>query len=160
MSHNYMDWADLNDEGKKELGDIFPDGVFPIVSMIPILFEGPGLESPERGYLVRASELTKDQIDKFVDRIAEKRGGEDRKEEIRKDLLENNVPIREKFTCGVGTKRIYMYMDDDLFDEEEDYEDEEGEDVFCQDDDWSIEDEWQAQEIAKSRNTSEKRLEK
>ena len=138
MSHNYMDWADLNDEGKKELGDIFPDGVFPIVSMIPILFEGPGLDFPERGYLVRASELTKDQIDKFVDRIAIKRGGEDLKEEIRKILLENNIPVREKFTCGTGTKRIHMYLDDDLFDEEEE---EDGNEEWGDETDWD-EEEW------------------
>ena len=132
MSQGYQDWAHLNDEGKKEFGDIFPNGIVPIISMIPITFEHPQLSTPERAYLLRGSDLTETQIKKLVDKLAQKFSGE--KEEIRKVILSNDIPVREKLTSGAGTKRIYMYMNDDY--DEEEYEDED-EDWDEDEEDWA-----------------------
>ena len=120
MSQNYKDWANLNEEGLEKFGDIFPNGVVPIISMISITFEHPDLSTPERAYLLKGSDLTKDQITKLVDKLAQKFNGE--KDEIRKTILSNDIPVREKLTSGTGTKRFYMYVDDNY--DEEEYEDE------------------------------------
>ena len=129
MNKDYNDWAHLNDEGKTEFGDIFPEGIVPILSMIPIIFEHPNLDAPEKAYLLRGSDLTQDQLEKLVKKLAKKFNDEDKKDEIKKFILANEIPLREKLTSGTGTKRIYMYMDFNVGDEE-----------YDQDDDWSIED--------------------
>ena len=149
MSQNYNDWANLNEEGLKEFGDIFPNGIVPIIGMIPFTFDSPNLTEPEQGYLLRGSDLTQDQITKLVDKLAKKFNDEGKKEEIKKAVLSNDIPVRRKLTSGTGTKRIYMYMADDMDDDEEDWDDDED-----GNDDWSIEDQWQEEE---SRFTSEKR---
>ena len=149
MSQNYKDWANLNEEGLEKFGDIFPNGVVPIISMISITFEHPDLSTPERAYLLKGSDLTEDQLIKLTNKLAQKFNDEDKKDEIRKTILSNDIPIREKLTNGAGTKRIFMYMADDMDDEEEDWDDDED-----WDDNWSIEDLWQEEE---PRNTYEER---
>ena len=123
MSHNYQDWAHLNDEGMKELGDVFPEGVVPIISMLPITFKHPQLATPEKGYLLRGSDLTEDQVKRIIDKLSAKFNAENQREEIKKTILSNNIPVREKLTSGTGTRRPYVYMADDL-DEDEEYDDE------------------------------------
>lgn len=134
---DYKDWAHLNDEGKAEFGDIFPDGIVPILSMLPIVFEHPNLDTPERAYLLRGSDLIEDQLVKLVEKLAKKFNDPDKKDEIKKYILANEIPIREKLTSGTGTKRIYMYMDfnefEDEYDDEEDWDEEQ---------DWEDEDDW------------------
>lgn len=110
---DYLDWCYLNKEGMKKYGDIFPTKTLPILSMVQIVFEHSELEKPERAYLLRGSDLTDKQLDLLVDKIARRFNVENdnfNKSEIRKDILNNNVPIREKLTSGSGTKRMYMYM--------------------------------------------------
>jgi len=136
MSHDYQDWVHLNEEGMKDWGHIFIDGVVPILSMIPITFESPNLSSPETGYLVRGSDLTEDQVQNLVDKIAHK-FNEAHKDEIKKYIQANELPLRQKMTSGVGTKRIYAYIDEDLMDDEG-YEDEDWDNEPYDDEvDWS-----------------------
>ena len=132
MSQNYKDWAHLNEEGLKEFSDIFPEGIVPIISMVPIVFEHPQLAAPEKAYLLRGSDLTENQIKKLIDKLAQKFSGE--KDEIRKAILSNDIPVREKLTTGTGTKRIYMYMNDDY--DEEEYENEDDDDWDEDEEDW------------------------
>ncbi len=111
MSPNYQDWCYLNEEGMTTYGGIFPDRQVPIVSLVPILFEHPQLEEPKRAYLLRGSELTEEQIEKLIEKSSQK--FEDiNKQEMKSDILNNKVPVREELTSGAGTKRIFMYMPD------------------------------------------------
>lgn len=111
MSKNYQDWCYLNEEGIKEHGDIFPDRQVPIISMIPIMFEHPKLENPEKAYLLRGTDLTEEQLEKLIEKLS-KNFDEPNKDEIRNYILANQIPIREKITSGSGTKRIFMYLPD------------------------------------------------
>ena len=129
MSKNYQDWCYLNEEGIKEHGDIFPNRQVPIISMIPIMFTHPKLEKPEKAYLLRGTDLTEDQLEKLIEKVS-KNFDEPNKNEIRKYVLDNQIPIREKITSGAGTKRIFMYLPDVDFDMDEYEEEEWEEDVY------------------------------
>lgn len=128
MSKNYQDWCYLNEEGIKEHGDVFPDRQVPIISMIPIMFTHPKLENPEKAYLLRGTDLTEDQLDRLIEKVS-KNFDEPNKDEIRKYILDNQVPIREKITSGAGTKRVFMYLPDAGFEMDE-YEEELDEDEY------------------------------
>lgn len=125
MTKGYQDWCYLNDNGMKDYGDIFPTTQVPILSMIPIMFEHPQLDEPKKAYLLRGSDLTKEQIEKLIDK-ASKKFVEFDKEEMRTHILTNQIPIRAELTSGAGTKRIYMYLPDEDFapdeGDEEDWE--------------------------------------
>lgn len=109
----YEDWCYLNDEGEKKFGDIFINRKVPIVSMITIIFTHPKLENPERAYLLKGSDLTEEQIEKLVNRIAKNFDEPTTaRAQIREHILDNQIPIREKLTSGAGTKRIFMYLSD------------------------------------------------
>ena len=106
---DYLDWCYLNEEGLKEYGNIFPDGIVPVLSMISIVFEHPKLDTPERAYIVRGTNLTEKQLRLLVDKISEN-FKDSNKTEIRRYIFDNNLPIRERLTSGSGTKRIHMYL--------------------------------------------------
>ena len=125
MSKNYQDWCYLNEEGIKEHGDIFPNRQVPIISMIPIMFDHPKLEDPEKAYLLRGTDLTEEQLEKLIEKVS-KNFDEPKKDEIRTYILDNQMPLREKLTSGAGTKRIFMYLPDVDFGMDE-YEKEEWE---------------------------------
>ena len=109
--HGYKDWCHLNEEGKKLFGEIFPDGIVPILSMLPIIFEHPELDEPNKAYLLKGKELTEEQTKTLVDKLSEKFNDEDKKEKIETEILQNRIPIRIKLTSGAGTRRPYMYME-------------------------------------------------
>lgn len=108
-SSDYLDWCILNKQGMKEYGDIFPDRRVPIISMIPIKFEHPKLDAPERAYMVRGTNLTEKQLRLLVGNISEN-FKDPNKTEIRRYILDNNLPVRERLTSGSGTRRIHMYL--------------------------------------------------
>ncbi len=110
-NHGYKDWCYLNEEGKEAFGEIFPDGIVPILSMLPIVFEHPELDEPNKAYLLKGRELTEDQTKALVNKLSKKFNTEDHKEEIEKEIWNNRVPIRCKLTSGAGTRRPAMYME-------------------------------------------------
>lgn len=121
MSKNYQDWCYLNEEGIKEYGNIFSDRQVPILSMIPIMFNHPKLENPESAYLLRGTDLTEVQLEKLIEKISSN-FDDPNKDEIKKYILANQLPLREKLTSGAGTKRIFMYLpdyDSEHFDEDD-----------------------------------------
>ena len=133
MSQQYASWADLNDKGVKELGDIFPEKRIPIQSIIQIAFEHPALKTPETAYILNGKDLTEEQLNKLIEKTALKFGDEDKKEEIKQFILNNELPVRTCLTSGAGTKNVHMFLPDygfDEWEEEDDYEDE------WYDDDW------------------------
>jgi hypothetical protein len=110
MSENYQDWCYLNEEGMKQYKSIFPRGKLPIVSMLPITFNHPTLEDPEKAYLLRGSDLTPFEVRGLIVKISEN-FNEENTESIKKAIYENQIPIRLRLTNGSGTKRIYAYLD-------------------------------------------------
>ena len=134
---DYASWAHLNDEGVKDLGDIFPEKTIPIVSIIQITFTHPTLNTPETAYIIRGRDLTETELQKLIDKTAKKFNDETKREEIRDAILKDQIPIRTCLTSGAGTKNVHMFLPDYGFDEEEeewddDYEDEED----WEDEDW------------------------
>ena len=113
----YSSWADLNEDGIKELGDIFPEKVVPIVSIIQIKFTHPTLNTPETAYILSGKDLTETQLGKLIDKTAKKFNDESKKTEIKEYILQNQMPIRTCLTSGAGTKNIGQFVPD--FDEED-----------------------------------------
>ncbi len=143
MIQEYDSWAHLNDEGMEKLGDIFPDKIIPILSIIHLNFEHPDFDETQSAYLISGSDLTEDQLNKLIEKTALKFGDEDKKEEIKKIILDNQLPIRTCLVSGAGTKSVHMFLgdafEDDLLwgemrDEEERREMEDWENEFG--DDW------------------------
>jgi len=144
MIQEYDSWAHLNDEGMKKLGDIFPDKIIPILSIIHLNFEHPDFEETQSAYLISGPDLTEDQLNKLVEKTALKFEDEDKQGEIRKIILENQLPIRICLTSGAGTKNVHMFLDDgfeeddmlwgETMDEQEQREREDFENEFG--DDW------------------------
>ena len=147
---DYDSWAHLNEEGMKELGDIFPEKIVPIVSIIHISFTHPTLNTPETAYLINGRDLTENELNKLIDKTAKKFNDETKKDEIKDYILKNQMPIRTCLTTGVGTKNVHMFLPDYGFDDEDDYDWE---------DNWSIEDWWQEQESIKTHDSRSKEVE-
>lgn len=134
---DYHTWAYLNEEGMKELGDIFPEKTIPIVSLIQIKFTHPTLNTPETAYILRGRDLTETELEKLIDKTAKKFNDESKKDEIKDYILKDQIPIRTCLISGAGTKNIHLYLSD--FDGGDDYDDwgDEGEDWDPEEDeDW------------------------
>jgi len=116
----YDTWAHLNEEGMKELGDIFPEKTIPIVSLIHIKFTHPTLNAPETAYILRGRDLTETELEKLIDKTAKKFNDESKRDEIKDCILKDQIPIRTCLTSGAGTTAVHLYMLDDGFDEDED----------------------------------------
>jgi len=117
---DYGTWAHLNEEGMKELGDIFPEKTIPIVSLIQIKFTHPTLNTPETAYILQGRDLTETELEKLIDKTAKKFNDESKRDEIKDCILKNQIPVRTCLTSGAGTKNVHLYMLDDGFDEDED----------------------------------------
>ena len=139
MEQQYASWADLNDEGVKEIGDIFPQRRVPIVSIIHISFEHPDFEETQTAYILNGKDLTEEQLNKLIEKTALKFGDEDKKEEIKQAILDNQIPVRTCLTSGGGTKNIHMFLPDygfDEWEEEDDYEEQWEEEDWVDGLDW------------------------
>jgi hypothetical protein len=116
----YDTWATLNDEGKKEYGDIFPTGEVPIVSIVGVQMQTGPESEPELAYLIRQEELTDDQLDKLLTMLSEKFNAP--KKAIKAEMEKNRIPIRAKFTNCAGTTKMGMFLPDYGFDDEDEYD--------------------------------------
>ena len=132
----YASWAHLNDDGVKELGDIFPEKTVPIQSIISITFTHHTLNKPETAYLIRGKDLTEKQLEALIKKTASKFNDENKEDEIKKVILENQMPIRCCLTSGAGTKNVHMFLPDYGYDDEEDERDEEDYEDELEDDEW------------------------
>ena len=120
----------------KELGDIFPEKIIPIQSIIHITFTHPTLNTPETAYILRGKDLTDEQLTKLIEKTALKFGDEDKKDEIKQAILDNQVPVRTCLTSGAGTKNVHMFLPDYGYDEEEDWGEEEDYEDEWEEDEW------------------------
>ena len=102
----FKHWAYLNDEGKKEWGEIFPSGEVPVLSMMPQHLKLGG--KIESAFLVYIPELKDEQFEAIIDKISEKFDAP--KALIRKDFLESGLPLRASLTSGSGTNHPGLFL--------------------------------------------------
>jgi hypothetical protein len=95
----FKHWVYLNEEGKKLYGHIFPGGEIPVVSMVPMW---GGIEGQaEKLYLIYHEELSEQQVYSLLTLLSERFKAP--KEAIKKQMLSERIPIRDKYTSGAGT---------------------------------------------------------
>ena len=99
-------WVYLNAESMKLFGDVFPDGVVPVVSMIPGTAFFGGQE--EKMYLVFHEEMSEDQISRLVSLLAAKFGAPEA--DVKAQMLRDRIPLREMFTDGAGTDGLPLFV--------------------------------------------------
>jgi len=102
----FRHWAFLNDAGKKLYGEVFPDGMVPVVNMIPG-FADVG-DHTERVYLIDYEELSEDQTAKMLQLLSQNFGVSE--DAVRSELLKNRIPLREKYTRGSGTNQLGLFI--------------------------------------------------
>jgi len=96
----------LNAEGKKLFGEVFPDGLVPVVSMIPGVAVIGGVE--ERIYLVFHEEMSEDQIARLSQLLAGVFGAPE--VAVKAELLKNRIPLRAKYTDGAASNALPMFI--------------------------------------------------
>jgi len=106
QKRRFRHWAFLNSEGKKVFGDVFPDGLVPVVSMIPGVAVIGGVE--ERIYLVFHEEMSEDQVQLWVKLLASKFGAPEA--DVMAQMLRVRIPLREKYTDGAGTDGLPLFV--------------------------------------------------
>ena len=99
-------WVYLNAAGMKLWGDVFPDGVVPVVSMIPkiAVFK----EGQARFYLVFHEEMSGDQISGLTKKLAIQFDAPEA--DVRAQMLKDRIPLREMFTDGAGTDGLPLFV--------------------------------------------------
>jgi len=106
QKRRFRHWAFLNSEGKKVFGDVFPDGMVPVVSMIPgVAVVG---DQEEKIYLVCHEELSEVQIARLSQLLAAKFGATD--VAVMVELLKNRIPLRAKYTDGVASNALALFV--------------------------------------------------
>lgn len=66
----YQTWACLNIEGKREWGDIFPDGKVPIQSIAAQQSKLEGIKDPKSVFAVDWKELSQWQQEAVLDKLS------------------------------------------------------------------------------------------
>lgn len=90
-------WTQLNADGRKFWGDIFPKGKVPVLGMS---FQNVLLKNmPEKICLVNLKLLSKDQKQKIFAKLAERFGAP--VAEVEASVKKNGLPLRARFTTGV-----------------------------------------------------------
>ena|SRR3990167_287833 len=115
------DFAYLNEEGKKELGHIFPDSI-PVFCMISENAILEGTEQVVQVYRIDLARLTEEQRKMCFDYVAQKRQGN--RIQVEHELTKLGfIPLQSKWVSGAGTDMPFKYMPD--FDDEQEREMEE-----------------------------------
>ena len=99
-------WVYLNAEGMKLWGEVFPDGIVPVVSMIPGTAFFGGQE--EKMYLVFHEEMSEDQISGLTKKLAIQFDAPEA--DVRAQMLRDRIPLREMFTDGAGTDGLPLFV--------------------------------------------------
>jgi hypothetical protein len=100
----FKHWVYLNDEGKELFGDIFPDGIVPVLSIVPHVTAPDGNDA----YLVYHEELTLKQRDKLIQKLAQIFHGTT--SEVIDQMEKDRIPIRTKLTKSSGTDGLAYFI--------------------------------------------------
>ena len=105
----FKHWAHLNEEGLKTWKGMFPNGIVPVLSMIPQNGHLGAPDSPPQPfYIVNLKELSEKQIEKILDILTERFQAP--REEMRKEFMLNGIPLRQSLTSGSGTNQLGLFL--------------------------------------------------
>lgn len=105
-SRRFRSWAHLKGEGLAIYGEIFPNGLVPIQSII-----GQEMvlgDQTSKAYMVFLPELTSDQLDKLVDIFHSKT--RDPKDQIKAEILRMGLPLRVELTSSSSTDGLALFI--------------------------------------------------
>jgi len=104
---DYRTWARLNLEGKREWGDVFPNGKVPVQSIATQRAKIEGAKDVESVFTVNWKELTEWQQQAILEKLSQQSGTS--KETILEEILKVGLPLRRKFTLSCGTNRMELF---------------------------------------------------
>lgn len=104
----YRNWAQLNPEGRKEWGEIFPDCKVPIKNVAVQRIRLEGNRDPESVYSVEWKELAPWQQEVIVERLSRQSG--DTTEVILSEILRFGLPLQRKYIQSAGTKGMELFF--------------------------------------------------
>jgi len=105
---NYRTWARLNLEGKREWGDIFPDGKVPVQSIATQHAKLEGVKDVESVFTINWKELSTELQQVILEKLSRQTGAT--KDAILKDILKVGLPLRRRYTASCGTKRMELFI--------------------------------------------------
>ena len=108
MARKFKHWAHLNEEGKETWGDIFPNGMIPVVSMIHRTGPLGEPDNIEDYFMVQWDEFSDEQKDETISIACEKFGCSPR--EFLKHVEEFGLPLRKSLTSGSGTNHPGLFV--------------------------------------------------
>ena len=104
----YRNWAQLNPEGRKEWGEIFPDGKVPIKNVAVQHIRLEGNKDPESVYTLDWKELAPWQQEAIVERLSRQSG--DKKEDVLREILRVGISLPRKYIQNAGTKGMELFF--------------------------------------------------
>jgi hypothetical protein len=105
---DYRTWAQLNLEGRRAWGDVFPDGKVPILSIAAQQAKLEGIKDPESVFAVDWNELSEWQQQAVLEKLSSQSGAS--KQAILKEIQKVGLPLRRKYIQSAGTNRIQLYF--------------------------------------------------
>lgn len=105
---DYRTWARLNLEGKREWGDIFPDGKVPVQSIATQRAKLEGAKDVESVFTVDWKELTEWQQQAILEKLSQHSGKTI--EAILKEIMKVGLPIRRTYVVSCGTNRMELFL--------------------------------------------------
>ena len=105
---NHRTWARLNFEGKREWGDVFPDGKVPIQSIATQRAKLEGIKDIESVFTVDWKALADWQQQAVLEKLSQQSGAT--KEAIQKEILQVGLPVRRKYiqSCGISQLEFFL----------------------------------------------------
>ncbi|MCW4046327.1 MAG: hypothetical protein NWE99_02020 [Candidatus Bathyarchaeota archaeon] len=104
----YRAWARLNFDGKREWGDIFPDGKVPIQSIATQHAKLEGIKDIESVFTVDWNTLADWQQQAVLEKLSKQSGAP--KETVQKEILRVGLPLRRKHIQSCGTKQAEFFL--------------------------------------------------
>lgn len=100
----FKHWAYLNDKGKEIFGEVFPDGIVPVVCLLSVATAPTG----DAAYLLYHEEMTPEQTDKLLTILAKRFNAP--KEDVEAQMLKDRIPLRRTLTNGSGTDGTALFI--------------------------------------------------
>jgi hypothetical protein len=98
----------LNLEGKREWGDIFPDGKVPIQRVGTQKAKLEGIKDVESVFTIDWRELTTEQQLSILEKLSNQ--SMIAKEAVLKNILKAGLPLRRNLISSCGTNRMELYF--------------------------------------------------
>jgi len=110
MNRQFHHWVHLNEEGQKQFGSVFPNGIVPVRRpLFPQNATLQGQSGVQRVYEVDWQQLSSEQKEGILDILSQRFGAP--KDVIRKQFEKDGfIPLREQFVSSAGTDQIGLFI--------------------------------------------------